>query len=370
MRRSAPGSPSFCPPPRKKAFRKEAPPTKKKNNGLWNALIFALILVGTVYGVFHGQDIGALRQALGQCRTDWLILAAVFVVVSIACEAAAQWLQQNSFGMSMGGMTCFQSACVGFFFSAITPSATGGQPMQVYYMRKKGIPVSVTSVALLVIALFYKTVLVLAGAAMLIFAPGFLRASLGGYMFLFYIGLLLTGGWTVFLLFLIFRQRIARAILVWGMTVLEELHILKDRESHQTAFEVSMDLYQDAADHLRKHPLVMLGVFLCMIARRAAMYSVVWCVYKAMGLTGTGWSTLVLLQACVSICADMLPLPGGMGISEALFVKAYGAVFGASVLPGMILSRGIGHYSQLFFCGVVTLLVMLSLRRRNQPEED
>lgn len=343
---------------------------KKKNNGLWNALLFALILAGTLYGVFHGQDIGALKEALAQCRTDWLILAAVFVIVSIACDASAQWLQQSSFGMSMGGATCFLSACVGFFFSAITPSATGGQPMQVYYMRKKGIPVSVTSVALLVMALFYKTVLVLAGAAMLIFAPGFLRANLGGYMFLYYIGLLLTAGWTVFLLFLIFRQRIARAILVWGMSVLEELHILKNRESHQAAFEVSMEMYEDAAEHLKKNPGVMLGVFLAMIARRAASYSVAWCVYRAMGLTGTGWLTLVLLQAIIGICADMLPLPGGMGISEALFVKVYGAAFGAAALPGMILSRGIGHYSQLIFCGVVAVLAMLSLGRRNREDAE
>ena len=332
----------------------------------WNALAFVLILLGTIYGVFHGQDLGALKAALAECRTDWLILAAVCVVLSIASEAAGQWFQQSSFGMNMGYRTCFLSSCIGFFFSAITPSATGGQPMQVYYLRKKGIPVSVSSVALLVIALCYKLVLILTGVALLIFAPEFLRDNLGGYRFLFRIGFLLTAGWTVFLIFLIFRQNIARAILVWIMTVLEELHILKNRDAIQASFEVSMETYSDTAEHLRKHPAVLLKVFLCMIVRRAAQFSVSWCVYRAMGLTGSGWLTLILLQAIISLTADMLPLPGGMGISEALFVRVCAAAFGAAALPGMILSRGIGHYSQLILCGVLTLLTFFFAGRQDR----
>ena len=329
-----------------------------------------LILLGTIYGVFHGQDLGALKTALAGCRTDWLILAAVCVALSIASEAAGQWIQQSSLGMNMGYRTCFLSACIGFFFCAITPSASGGQPMQVYYLRKKGIPVSVSSVALLVISLCYKLVLILTGVALMIFAPGFLRDNLGGYRFLFRIGFFLTAAWTAFLIFLIFRQNIARAILVWIMTVLEELHILKNRERLQESFEVSMETYGSTAEHLRKHPLVLLNVLLCMVARRAAQFSVSWCVYHAMGLTGTGWLTLVLLQAIICLTADMLPLPGGMGISEALFVRVCAGAFGALALPGMILSRGIGHYSQLILCGVVTLLTMFLAGRGERKAVD
>ena len=271
--------------------------------------------------------------------------------------------------MDPGPLACILSACVGFFFCAITPSATGGQPMQVYYMRQKGIPVSVTSVALLVVALCFKSILVIIGAGLMLFSPDFLRAHLGGMLFLFYIGWAMTAGWSAFLLFLIFRQRTARSILVWVMTVLEELHIIKNREELQASFEVSMDMYADAAEHIRSHASVPLGVFLLMALRRASLFSVVWCVYHALGLSGTGWFTLVILQAVICICADMLPLPGGMGISEGLFMKVYAASFGAFVLPGMILSRGIGHYSQLIFCGIAAMLVLFLHSRRKPSEE-
>ena len=34
-------------------------------------------------------------------------------------------------------VNCIRYSFVGFFFSCITPSATGGQPAQIYYMKKQ-----------------------------------------------------------------------------------------------------------------------------------------------------------------------------------------------------------------------------------------
>lgn len=312
---------------------------------------------------------GALKDALARCRTDWIVCAAGGVAAFLLCEAAALWLLLNSFGMGMGEGTCFMTACIGFFFSAITPSSTGGQPMEVYYLRKKGIPVSITSVALLVMAIAYKLVLVLLGLGLMIFGQGFLRTHLGSMTFLFYVGMLLTGGWTVFLLLMVFRPGMARGILIWGMSMLEQLHIMKRRAAHQASLEVAMDMYGDAAEHLKNHPRVMAEVLGVMLLRRAALLTVTWFVYRALGLSGASWTSIVLLQATISICADMLPVPGGMGVSEGLFLKVFAASFGALALPGMVLSRGIGHYAQLILCALVALLALFLAERRKKIGE-
>lgn len=339
---------------------------QNKKSGLRNAAIFALVLLATLYGVFHGQDIGALRDALAQCRADRLIWAAGCVLLFILCDAENMWILLDSFGMGLSRWLCFLSSCVGFFFCAVTPSASGGQPMQVYYLRKKGIPVSVSSMALVVMAIAFKLTLVIPGVLLLVFGHGFLAEHLGGMMFLYYLGLLVTGGWTVFLILLMLRPRLARSILIWGMSVLEELHLLKNREERQTSLEVAMDLYRDTSEHIRRHPMLMLKVFAVALLRRCAILTVTWCVYWALGLSGTSWLTVVLLQAVISICADMLPVPGGMGASEGLFLKVYGPVFGSLALPGMLLSRGIGHYCQMLLCGLFTLPAILRLDRQTQ----
>ena len=63
-----------------------------------------------------------------------------------------------------------------------------------------------------------------------------------------------------------------------------------------------------------------------------ALFFVTWFVYKAFGLHGAHMYDVVMLQAVVSVSVDMLPLPGGMGISENLFLIIFKGVFTAGLL--------------------------------------
>ena len=337
--------------------------TKEKKKGILNALLFVLIFGATLYGVFHGEDMGELKEALSRCRTGWIACAAGCVFAFLVFDALNMRLLLGSIGMPPPPGCCFLSTAVGFFFCAITPSASGGQPMQVYYLRKKGVPGSVTSVALLVTAIFYKLTLVLVGLGLLFAGHGYLQARLGGMMFFFHLGMILTAGWTAFLLLMLFRPGMAKGIVIWLMTVLEELHIMKNREKYQAAMDEVMESYAAASEHLKKHPRLMAEVFGIMILRRGALLSVTWCVYRALGLSGVSWPEIMMLQAVISICADMLPVPGGMGASEGLFLRVFGLAFGDVVLPGMLLSRGIGHYCQLILCAVFTLIAAATMNR-------
>ena len=74
---------------------------------------------------------------------------------------------------------------------------------------------------------------------------------------------------------------------------------------------------------------------------------------------------IVVLQGMISVAVDMLPLPGGMGISETLFSSIFLPIFGAElVLPGMILCRGISYYTQLLISAIMTVAAHLVFRKR------
>ena len=55
------------------------------------------------------------------------------------------------------------------FFSCITPSASGGQPMQIYFMKKDKLPIPVTTLVLMIVTITYKAVLVVIGIVIWIF---------------------------------------------------------------------------------------------------------------------------------------------------------------------------------------------------------
>ena len=81
--------------------------------------------------------------------------------------------------------------------------------------------------------------------------------------------------------------------------------------------------------------------------QRFALFTATWFVYKAFGLSGTNVFVIILLQSAISVSVDMLPLPGGMGISEKLFSMILNRFWKCTFDPGMILSRGLGYYTEL-----------------------
>ena len=63
------------------------------------------------------------------------------------------------------------------------------------------------------------------------------------------------------------------------------------------------------------------GVFAITVFQRFALFATTWFVYKAFGLSGSSAFVIIILQGTISVAVDMLPLPGGMGISEQFIFK-------------------------------------------------
>ena len=120
-----------------------------------------------------------------------------------------------------------------------------------------------------------------------------------------------------------------------------------------------MDVYRETAAYLKAHKGVIVSVILITFVQRMALFAVTWMVYLSLRLKGTPVQDIVLLQGVISISVDMLPLPGGMGISEAPFLRIFPQVFGAALLPAMVLSRGLGYYSQLLISALFTIVAQV-----------
>lgn len=107
----------------------------------------------------------------------------------------------------------------------------------------------------------------------------------------------------------------------FGLKIVEKLHLMKRKESRLKKLEASMEVYQNTAVYLGTHKMVLVNVLAITFAQRFALFAATWFVYRAFHLSGISFITIVLLQAVISVSVDMLPLPGGMGISETLFLK-------------------------------------------------
>ena len=329
-------------------------------NGVFLAVVFAL----TIYGVFHGEDLSSMMDAIHRADKRWLIPGIALVAFFIWGESIIIWYMMRSSGIQLKKRTCFLFSSVGFFFSCITPSASGGQPMQIYYMKKEKISIPVSTVILMIVTITYKLVLVVIGIGIAIFGRGFLHKYLEGILPVFYLGLALNIFCVTFMTILVFHPLLAKAIMVKGMKLLERLHLVKKKDGRLKKLEDSMDTYRNTAAYLKNNPFVIVKVIGITFIQRMALFAVTWFVYQAFGLHGTGFWEILFLQAVISVSVDMLPLPGGMGISETLFLNIFSPVFGGLLLPGMVLSRGLGYYGELLISAAFTVVAQLTIEKK------
>ena len=187
---------------------------ENKKKTIFNVIFLLVVFAGTMYGVFHGEDIGEIVKILGQVNVLWLIPGVICVVAFIWGESIIIYYMMRTLKIRLKKWTCFLFSSVGFFFSCITPSASGGQPAQIYYMKKEKIPIPVSTLVLMIVTITYKLVLVVVGLWLVLFGQGFIHKYLWSIRHIFYLGTALNVFCVTAMLVLVFHPRLAREILV------------------------------------------------------------------------------------------------------------------------------------------------------------
>ena len=218
---------------------------KKKNllNGIFLLTVFAL----TIYSVFSGEDLSDIWDTISEASPVYLLMGVGCVIFFIWAESAILHYLLGTLGIKTKRRTCFLYSSVGFFFSCITPSAGGGQPAQVYYMRKNMIPVPVATVVLMVVTITYKSVLVVIGCLLAVFGQGFLNRYLYEVMPVYYLGLALNVVFCAAMLVLAFHTSLARDMVMRLLGLLEHFRFLKKKTSRTERLLLTMEHYNDTA---------------------------------------------------------------------------------------------------------------------------
>lgn len=331
-------------------------------------LLFLVVVFGlTIWSVFNGVD---LRQVMGYMKSAdlrYILVGVLCVLLYILGESVIIHYLMRTLHTKVSFSHCCLFSFIGFFYSCITPGAGGGQPMQVLAMRKDRIPVAVSTVVLAIVTLSFKMVLVIFGVLILTIRPAALMVYLEPVEFWMYVGLSLNVICIIGLLMLIFNPGLVRKLAYGLFGILKKLHLIRNPERMPKRIERAVSQYQGTSDFFRTHKGVMVNVLLITLVQRCILFFVTWLTYRAFGLSGESMPVIGSLQAMIAVASDMLPLPGGMGASETLFLEIFQPIFGETlVLPGMMISRGISYYTQLLISGIMTLVSSFIIREKKE----
>lgn len=334
------------------------------------AALFIAIMGLTFWNVFRGQDFQGMLNAVGE-MSGWYLIGAVFLAVSfVAGEGCMIWYLLRGIGEQKSFFRCLSYSFTGFFFSGITPSASGGQPMQLYYMKRDGCTFSSSFAVLMIIAVLNKLAMALLGLGILLFWGRQLQNRLEGYYGLFCLGLLLHIGWVIILFLIMFRSTGIKKLLYRLEHIPVRLKLWKESEARREKIEHFFAGYQETVDFLQEHKK-MIGVTVAgSFLQRCCTLILVCAVYRGLGLHGTALHHIFLLQAAVSIAVEMLPVPGAQGVTEAMYSSVFGGIFPEHYLVASIcITRGINFYFILALGGLWVLLRMFQERKRGGIQE-
>ncbi|HPU63561.1 MAG TPA: lysylphosphatidylglycerol synthase transmembrane domain-containing protein [Mobilitalea sp.] len=330
---------------------------------LANLIFFIAIFSITFYYIFHNQDLSGIIETIKDANTVYWLVAILFVIFFICTESIIIYYMMQSIRQKVKVSHCILYSFTGFFFSCITPSATGGQPAQIYLMKKDKIPLPISTLILMIVTITYKMVLVILGSAVLIFRPGRIIGYLEPVIGFCYFGLLINMVFVVFMLVLVFHPTLAKKQLTFLVELLGKIRLIRKKEKYLAKIEKAMEQYKDVAYYFRTHKIVTFNVFILTVIQRLMIFYVTYLTYQSFGLKDSGFTTIVILQGMISVAVDMLPLPGGMGISEKMFLTVFEPVSNSMTLPAMVVSRGLSFYTELILSAIFTVVAFFTIGR-------
>lgn len=342
----------------------------QKKTKLAANIVFMLALLGvTLYILLKDQDLVEINDLLKHASGRMMALAMFCAVMYLVLESASLIVILRSLGERLRWIPSLRYSFIGFLFNAITPSASGGQPMMVLYMKEDGINMGASSVAMLFWTIIYKVALVIVEAFVLLFYHPFFVRTLGPYQWLFWVGMGVNVVSIILYGIIVFSANGAAGIVRLSTWLLHKLRLVKHRERIEKKLDRLLTSYREGADYMRTHWKITGIVLLITLCQRIFYFLVAWFVYRALGLSGNTLMEVVILQSFVSVCIDILPVPGGVGANEGFFVTLFSSIMEKKyVYPAMLLSRGVSFYGLLVISAGITLGTQLQLlyRKRNK----
>jgi uncharacterized membrane protein YbhN (UPF0104 family) len=250
------------------------------------------------------------------------------------------------------------------YFSAITPSATGGQPASAYFMMKDGIPGSVVTVTLLINLIMYTLALLFLGLLNVIISFHVYT----GFGIISRLLIILGSGVLVFMAVLFYlllkKPGVLKRAGHFFISILEKLHMMKGARKRRERLEKMTEEYAMCSDVMFGKGKVLLEVFFWNVMQRLSQLMVSFMVFMAMG-QGLGSSLNVLSVQCfVALGSNCVPVPGAMGVADYMMLDGLRQVIAPDMIVNMeLMCRGITFYGSVI-AGLIIVTVGYFMQKR------
>lgn len=336
-----------------------------KSKFIW-MLVFVLIAALTIstMAAQGGLTLQGFLSFLSSLELPYLLGAVTLMIAYILLEGLAILTIIKSFGYKKGFLKGFVYASGDIYFSAITPSATGGQPASAYFMMKDGIPGAVVTVSLVVNLIMYTFAIIAIGIVSFIVDPGAFLGFSTTSKIIIAVGMTLLAGVGCLFLLVLFKGNILRRSANAVISFLVKIKLVRKPEKMRKKLEDFINSYEGYVSQLGGKRWMLIRAFIFNFLQRSAIIAVTTFTYLAAGGDASLVIRVTVIQSLVVLGSNPVPIPGGMGISDILLIDGFGTIgFNDAAAHNLnLLSRTVSFYSCVLLCGISIVIRLVTYK--------
>lgn len=333
-------------------------------------IIFLILAILSAWGIFASNSNCSLQdllQEIRNCNVRWIIHAFGAMLGFIIFEGFAISILIRGLGYGHKFLRGTVYSAADIYFSAITPSASGGQPASAFFMVKDGISTAQTTVILLVNLIMYSLSLLFVGLVTMVFNFSiFFEYQIIAKVLIFFgsfLMLLLCMGFVILLV----KKQIIYGILTFGIKICTKIKLIKRPDKYTKKLDSIMEQYSLCSREIKgKKKTLFFAFFFNLLQRISHTLVSVFC-YMALGGSPKNIKDVWAIQAFASLGANSIPIPGGMGVTDFLLIQGFKTIDDVDVAAHLeLVSRGIAFYGSICVSVLILIVGYVTYKQREK----
>ena len=322
----------------------------------------------TVWAVLEKSktvSVGDLIESVKNADKLWLVMGIASGALYVWFEGVALRSVLKNAGYERGRLSGLLYSTSDVYFSAITPSATGGQPASALFMLRDGIPGGVVTAVLILNLAMYTASVISLGLIALCFTPGVLTGFSVFSKTLILLGFIILSGLMTFFVLAFKKGNKIFSIPERLILFLHRKGWLKNAERTLARIDKIRYEHRECSKLIVGRRGIITKAFFWNFLQRASQIAVPMLVYLADGgAKRKAW--LVFAKQClITIGYNFVPIPGAMGVSDYLMVDGFNSVMGRETAFQIeLISRGFTFYICVAVSGIITLIGYFAWRKK------
>ncbi|MBR3230556.1 flippase-like domain-containing protein [Candidatus Saccharibacteria bacterium] len=328
-------------------------------------LMNVAVIVATALMEFNNSKDAA---ELSEVKISWWLL-----LPALLCFLVATFLDVFKYVLMMRELAqerpedskirqvALRTVLLGKYYDNITPAAVGGQPFQIYYMRKNsGLPSGPsTSIPIFgMISLQIGFIII----ALACFLFGGLAKDNPALVVTALIGLLFYAFWPAMVAGVSFFPRATIKFIQFLVKILAKIKIVKNYQEVAEKIENEAKEYADSVKTILKTKKLFLKSILISIAYNFLVASVPFFVLTAFG-GSVDFMPCFVTTIAVMAAIYFIPTPGNAGVAEGTFFLVFSALSSGYVFWAMLVWRFFSYYIYIIMGPIVYLSMHLEKKR-------